>query len=74
MTGYNEKDKDFTTDSSGGIHGLPPGQFEFGERYVTCRKCRVRRPASELKLFYDLPVCKDHGEITVEGLLTGLTD
>lgn len=56
--------KDWSVDESGVIHGLPPGPFQFGERYVVCRQCRILRPGSELFLEKDdegnqFPACKD---------------
>lgn len=38
----------------------PPGQFEFGERYVECYYCGTKRPVDRLKLTHrEKPVCVD---------------
>lgn len=49
----------------------PPGQYEYGERYVECAKCLIKRPADQLEVWHtksltDNPreeitvVCKDY--------------
>lgn len=56
--------KDWIENEDGSLSGLHPGQFQFGERYVSCCQCGTLRPASELFLEKDdegnkFPACKD---------------
>jgi hypothetical protein len=52
--------EDYTIEE-GVVKGLPPGQFQFGERYVECRACGVLRPGHELRIALEGegPSCKD---------------
>jgi hypothetical protein len=56
--------KDFEI-KGGEVVGLSANSsnFEFGERYVQCRNCGIKRPGKELKPIEHpqgwLPVCKD---------------
>lgn len=53
---------DYSVNDDGVVHGLPPVMYEYGERYVKCRRCNLSRPGYELKVLTvgEGPICKAH--------------